>query len=90
VLASPASSRAQAGSPILRASDSFTVAGCSFNVAGVPQPCVSISWLGTATRVKHGGDFALTEASTGLCLGPTQAPQGTVLINSTQPSVSGI
>jgi hypothetical protein len=35
-------------------------------------------------------DFTLTEASVGLCLGPDQAPQGTVLVMMTQPQVSGL
>jgi hypothetical protein len=76
------------GAAILRASDSFSIAGCAFNVSGVAQPCTSVQWVVTAQQVRHAGDFVLTSASVGLCLGP--APQGTVLVQSTQPQVSGL
>jgi hypothetical protein len=89
VIATPGSPRAQARSPILRGSDTFVIVGCSFNVAGAPNPCVSVRWVQTATRVKHGGDLVLNEASVGLCLSGTQAPQGTVLIAATQQEVAG-
>jgi hypothetical protein len=90
IVATPGSTRAAAGAPILRSSDTFVVAGCAFNVAGVPSPCVSVNWVQTATRVQHGGDLALNEASVGLCVAATQAPQGTVLIAATQSSVNGL
>jgi hypothetical protein len=90
VVATPGSTRAVAGAPILRASDSFVVAGCAFNIAGVPNPCVSVEWIEAAARVQHGGDFVLNEASVGLCLAATQAPQGAVIIASTQPGASGL
>ena len=67
-----------------------SIAGCTFNVAGAPHPCVSVNWVQTATRVKHGGDFALNEASVGLCVAGDQTPQGTVLIAATQTQVSGL
>jgi len=89
VIATPGSTRANAGAPILRGSDTFTIAGCSFQVSGAPSPCVSVNWVQTATRVKHSGALVLHQGSVGLCLAATQAPQGTVLINSTQTRVSG-
>ena len=89
VIAAPGSSRTQAGAPVLRASDSFTIAGCSF-APSVPQPCVSVQWVQTASRVRHGGDFVLTQSSVGLCLAATQAPQGTVLVVSTQARASAL
>ncbi len=89
VTATPGSTRANAGAPVLRASDTFVIAGCTFQVSGAPSPCVSVNWVQTATRVKHGGALVLNQASIGLCLAATQAPQGTVLINSTQTQVSG-
>ena len=76
VTAMPGATQAQAGAPILRGTDTFIVAGCTFKIAGVPNPCVSVQWVQTATRVKHAGDFVLNEASVGLCLAATQAPQG--------------
>jgi hypothetical protein len=90
VTVSPASTRATAGSPIICGSDTFIVAGCAFNIAGVPSPCVSVNWMVTATRVQSGGALALNESSVGLCVAATQAPQGPVQIQSTQPSVSGL
>jgi hypothetical protein len=88
VIGSPGSTKAKADAVILRATDSFSIAGCTFNVSGVPQPCATVQWVVTAQKVKHGGDFVLTEASVGLCLGP--APQGTVLVSATQAKVSGL
>jgi len=90
VTASPASAKAQAGGPIVRGSDTFLVAGCAFNIAGVPHPCVSVQWVQTATRVQVGDAFALTQSSVGLCLAADQTPQGPVQIQSTQPNVSGL
>jgi hypothetical protein len=90
VTATPGSTRATIDAPILRGSDTFTIAGCTFAPGGAASPCVSVNWVQTATRAKHGGDFVLTEASVGLCLAGTQAAQGTVLITTTQPKVGGL
>jgi hypothetical protein len=88
VTGSPGATHAAADAVVLRASDTFTIAGCPFNVAGAPSPCVSVLWVVPATRVKHGGDFVLNQSSVGLCLGA--APQGTVIVASTQSSASGL
>jgi hypothetical protein len=90
VIATPCSIRAQAGTPILRGSDTFVIVGCTFNVAGGPNPCVSVRWVQTATRVRHAGDLVLNESSLGLCLSGAQAPQGTVLIAAAQQEVAGL
>lgn len=91
VTGTPGSAKAQAGAPVLRMSDTFLIAGCPFTLPGpVPSPCVSVQWVQTATRVKHGGDFALTLGSVGLCLAATQAPQGTVLLSGGQAKASGL
>ena len=90
VTTTPGSTRANAGAPILRGSDTFVIAGCTFQISGVPSPCVSVNWVSTATRVKHGGALVLNQASVGLCVAGTQAPQGTVLITGTQARVSGL
>jgi hypothetical protein len=87
---SPASTRVVAGTPLIRQSDTFIIAGCAFNIAGVPSPCVSVTWVTTATRVQGGGNFALNRSSVGLCLSAAQAPQGPVSINSSSPTVSGL
>lgn len=90
VTAIPSQTRASAGDPILLDSDTFTVAGCPFNIASVPSPCVTVQWIVTVTRVQAGGIFVLNESSVGLCLAATTAPQGAVLIIDTQPSVEGL
>jgi hypothetical protein len=78
------------GSPLVRASDTFVIAGCPFTLPGsVPSPCMTVQWISPDTRSQVASDFTLSEASVGLCLAATQAPQGTVLINSTQEQVTG-
>lgn len=78
------------GAFALRPSDTFTIAGCPFLIGLVPHPCVQVQWVVTGLRSKAMSGFTLNEASVGLCLGPDMAPQGTVLIQSTQPKVSGL
>lgn len=78
-----------AGSYLLRASDTFIIVGCPLNVAGAPHPCVQVQWVQTALKSKAIGDFNLTMNSVGLCVAADQAVQGTVLINTAQPKVSG-
>jgi hypothetical protein len=90
VAAIPSQTRATAGAPIVLGSDTFLIAGCPFNISGVPNPCISVQWLVTAVRVQAGGGFVLNEASVGLCLAATQAPQGAVLIVQTQPRAGGL
>lgn len=90
VQATPSSTAVQAGgAPVVTAADTFLVAGCSFNVSGAPSPCVTVQWVQTAMQSTTGGSPTLTQASVGLCLAATQAPQGPVVISSTQPNVSG-
>jgi uncharacterized Zn-binding protein involved in type VI secretion len=90
VIATPGSTRASAGAPVLRASDTFTIMSCPFAPAGVAHPCVSVKWDVTAQRVKHGSDFVLDESSVGLCLAGDKAWQGNVQILATQPKMSGL
>jgi hypothetical protein len=90
VMAVPGQTQAVVDAPVLRGSDTFTIAGCPFIIALVPSPCVTVQWVQTATQVQAGGDFVLNEASVGLCLAATQAPQGAVLIVMTQPTASGL
>jgi hypothetical protein len=90
IIGTPGSTRSQAQSPVLRVSDTFLVAGCPLVIAGVPNPCVSVRWVQSATRVKHSGELTLNEASVGLCISGTQAPQGTVVISATQDEDSGL
>ena len=89
VSAVSSNTKAKAGDFMLRPSDTFTIAGCPLNISGAPHPCVRVQWVVNALRSKAAGDFTLTTDSVGLCLAADQAPQGTVLINFTQPRVSG-
>jgi len=77
------------GAPAVTASDTFIIAGCPFVIGTVPSPCVSIQWVQPAAESTVASNPTLTEASVGLCLAATQAPQGPVTISSTQSSVSG-
>jgi len=78
------------GAPLVGASDTFMIAGCPFTLpGGVPSPCMTVQWVSPDTRSQVVSEATLSEASVGLCLAATQAPQGTVLINSTQAQVTG-
>ncbi len=91
VVPTPSCTRAMVDAPILTAADTFVVAGCAFvTPAGVPSPCVTVQWSNPAARVTHGGAPALTQASVGLCLAATQAPQGAVIVAATQPLAEGL
>ena len=86
----PSQTKAIVDAPILLMSDTFMIAGCAFMIGPVPSPCLTVQWVVSATRVQAGGTLVLNEASVGLCLAATQAPQGTLLIANTQPKVAGI
>ncbi len=88
VTGTPGATKATADAVVLRATDTFTIAGCTFSTAAGPSPCTIVQWTTPATRVKHSGDFVLNEASVGLCIGP--APQGAVMVSATQSQVSGL
>jgi hypothetical protein len=78
-----------AGDPVLRASDTFLIAGCPFVIGIPPHPCVQVQWVQPDTASQVLGDFTLSEDSVGLCVAADMAVQGTVLIVFTQPQVSG-
>jgi hypothetical protein len=78
------------GDYVLRSSDTFTIAGCSVNISGSPHPCTSVQWVQPNARSTAAGDFTLSTQSTGLCIAADQAPQGTVLVSTTQSLVGGI
>ena len=70
-----------AGDPALRATDTFTIAGCAFTVRRrrrIPA-CRAVGADGTLTSTVL-GDFVLTEEQRRLVHRGDQAPQGTVLI----------
>ncbi len=78
------------GSPIVRGSDTFTIAGCPFALPSAPHPCVRVQWSVTATMLKAAGELALAADSVGMCLAADSAPQGTVQISNTQMKVKGL
>jgi hypothetical protein len=74
------------GQPVTTQTPPYSVAGCTFNVSGVPSPCVTAQWLTAATRVKAGGLPVLLKDSQAIC-----APNGTgVNILLTQVRVKAI
>jgi hypothetical protein len=77
------------GQPIVLASDTFPVAGCTFS-PGAPHPCVQVRWILTAQRGTADGMQPLTTDSVGLCLAADGAVQGPVIIQATQTEVSGL
>jgi hypothetical protein len=84
---SQAKVQAQQGK-MLRASDSFSIDGCAFNISGSPHPCTAVQWQSPAQNCKAGGEAVLTTASIGLCTAADQAPQGAVMIQKTQTKAS--
>lgn len=91
VSAVTSNAKAKAGGGfILRPSDTFTISGCPFTLpSGTAHPCVTVQWVKSNVQSKAAGDFALADDSVGLCLAADQAPQGSVMIQATQPKVSG-
>jgi hypothetical protein len=78
------------GDLIVRASDTFLVAGCPFTVGPALHPCVQVRWVSTAAEAGVAGDFALTTDSVGMCVAADQAVQGTVLVVFTQPRATAM
>jgi len=80
------------GTPLALASDTFTIAGCPFQIpAGVttvPSPCIKVQWLVTDMKTTVNGTPTLSASSSGLCLAATQVPQGPVVIGNTQTKAS--
>jgi hypothetical protein len=90
VVAVPSNSKVSlGGDPIVLATDTFTVGGCSFAPV-VPSPCVQVQWIVSALRATADGEQPLTLESVGLCIAATGAPQGPVVIQVTQASVDGL
>jgi hypothetical protein len=74
------------GMPVATIADQFLVAGCVFTIPP-PQPCLQVQWLTPATRVLVNGSPPITQASSGLAISATGAPQGPPMIVSTQTRV---
>lgn len=78
------------GQPVATMGDQYVVAGCAFTIPpSKPQPCVKVQWLVPALRVTIGGQPAILQSSTGLCLSAEQIPQGPPTVVATQPRVMG-
>jgi hypothetical protein len=74
------------GQPIVMQPVPYAIAGCPFNVSGVPVPCVTAQWLTGATRVMSNGAPVLLLDSQAIC-----APNGTpLMITVTQTRVTGM
>jgi hypothetical protein len=78
------------GQPATTQADTYTIAGCVFNVSSSPHPCVKVQWLAPATRVKINGQPAILQTSPGLSLAADQAPQGSPIVVAGQLRVSGV
>ena len=77
------------GDPIVLATDTFPIGGCAFAPV-VPHPCVQVQWIVTAQQATADGAAPLTSDSVGLCVAADGAVQGNVIIQATQPKVSGL
>jgi hypothetical protein len=93
VSASTSNTRTKAdGAYVVRAGDTFSVAGCPFTLPGtppVPHPCVRVQWLTEALRNSDASDKPLTTDSLGMCLAGDGAPQGSVIVANTQARQAG-
>jgi hypothetical protein len=77
------------GTSAVYETDTFVIAGCPFNIAGAPSPCVRVQWQLPSQTGSGGGAKTLTADSVGFCFAGTGAIQGSVLIQSTQTPVTG-
>lgn len=85
ITASTSNTRVRAdGQPVVRSTDTFTIAGCPFTIGPVPHPCVRVKWDVHAQRHTSQGDPSLTLESVGFCLAADGGTQGTAVISSTQ------
>lgn len=71
------------------ASDTYTVAGCSYTYGTVYSPCVELRWVSVATRVRVGGTPLVLQDSSGLANAAGQVPQGSASVLQTQSRVRG-
>jgi hypothetical protein len=75
---------------VVTSGDVFPIAGCVFNVASAPHPCVNVKWIVPATRILVNGQPALLSDSVGLCQSADQSPQGPPSVIVTQLRVKGM
>lgn len=83
---SPNPSVLVSGQPIVTQPAPYAIAGCTFNVSGLPSPCLSAQWMTAAARITSNGMPVLLIDSQATCV-----PNGTpLLITVTQTRVAGI
>src|SRR5438874_1459717 len=81
------------GQPVATTGSQIAVLGCLFNVAGAPQPCVTIRWTMVSTKVLVMGQPLLlmpppgVGMGPGVCLGAPQTPQGVPVVKANQMKV---
>ncbi len=74
------------GQPTVTQPSPYMIAGCPFNVASAPVPCVTAQWVTAATRVMSNGMPLLLMDSQAIC-----TPNGTpLMILVTQTRVTGM
>ncbi len=81
------------GQPVAVTSNQIYVTGCPFTVPGPkPQPCLTVRWTMTSTRVQVSGLPALLQPAPGsgpaMCFSAEQAPQGPPTVSSLQTRVT--
>ena len=81
VKAVPATTRVLlGGSPVLTATDAYSVAGCPFTLPnGTPHPCMTVEWKQPGPKLLP-AKGPLTTDSVGICKAADGAPQGKVVI----------
>jgi hypothetical protein len=91
VQASTANGKAKVGGAyIVRGSDTFTISQCTFMLGSSPHPCVRVQWMVQAQRNTAVSNPSLTDESVGMCVAGDGAPQGTVVVSSTQTKAKGL
>ena len=87
----PSNQRVTADHALMATSaDSFSISGCPFQLPTTPptpSPCVIVQWSVSDLQVKA-GSATLSQSSQGMCISAMGAPQGSVIIGSTQAKVS--
>jgi hypothetical protein len=73
------------GAQPLTVNDTFPIVGCTFNISGVPAPCLLVEWTLPAIGTTCRGVPVLLATSVGLCMGgspgvPAIVSPGPVLI----------
>lgn len=63
------------GQPSVVMSGPYAIAGCPFNVAGGPLPCVTAQWVVAALRITSNGQPLVLMDSQAVCI-----PNGTPLL----------